>query len=112
MSFIKLIKEQWTNYPRAHENPANFAIHCLAVPLFWLGLVSVLVGFSVPDWRFLFAGFLALFGSITLQGIGHKLEAENAKPFSGPLNFIIRLTTENLAIFPAHFFSLRWLRNN
>ena len=99
---IELILRQIDDYPRVHRARANLAIHAFAVPLFWLGLALLGRGLAVPSGRNLAAAAAAFAASIGLQGLGHGLEREQAQPFSGALNFLVRLTTESLVVVPRY----------
>jgi uncharacterized membrane protein YGL010W len=91
--------DQLRAYPRVHQSRLNLAIHVLAVPLFWAGLAAFAVAASNGP-IFIVYGAGAVVASIALQGLGHRFEREAAEPFSGPLNFIYRLTKESLILFP------------
>ena len=98
------IADQLRAYPRVHESRFNLAIHVIAVPLFWIGLAALALSGS-NGLIFAAYGAGAIFASVALQGLGHRFEREAAEPFSGPLNFIYRLTKESLLLFPIFAFS-------
>ena len=93
------IADQIRAYPGVHQSRVNLAIHVVAVPLFWAGFAALVLSWS--NGAILAAyGAGAIFVSVALQGIGHRFEHETAEPFSGPLNFVYRLTKESLFLFP------------
>ena len=98
------IADQFRAYPRVHQSRLNLAIHIIAVPLFWAGLAAIAWSWNNGP---LFAayGAGALFASIALQGLGHRFEREPSDPFTGPINFIYRLTKESLLLFPIFMLS-------
>jgi hypothetical protein len=104
MSIPSIVAAQIHDYPRVHRSRVNLAVHLVAIPLFWAGVVTL--GLSLNGGLLLAAlGAGAIAASIALQGMGHALEMEKAQPFTGPVNFLIRLTTESLIVFPRYVLS-------
>jgi hypothetical protein len=110
MGLVATVRGQLEDYPRVHRRRANLALHGLAVPLYWLGLAAIVFGIATLRWQAAAAGVALLLVSIGIQAFGHSLEAERAKPFSGPANFALRLTTESLFVFPHYLASGLWMR--
>ena len=76
-----------------HQARANLLIHIVAVPLFLLGtlaLVAAVLQLSLP---LLSAAVGCIVVAVALQGRGHRLEPVPPEPFSGPLNFVSRLSS-------------------
>lgn len=93
------LADQLRAYTRVHQSRLNLAIHVLAVPLFWAGL-AVFAHSANNGLIFMVYGGGAVVASIALQGLGHRFEHDAAEPFSGPIDFIYRLTKESLILFP------------
>jgi hypothetical protein len=110
MSLGSIVAAQIADYPRVHRAEANLAIHLMAVPMFWAGLMALAIGAAALSWLAAAAGAVLLLASVALQGWGHGQEKERAAPFPGPLNFLIRITTENLYVFPRYVLTGGWLK--
>ncbi|MES1200944.1 MAG: terminase [Pseudomonadota bacterium] len=105
MSLARIVSDQIADYPRVHRSHVILRIHLLAVPMFWAGLLALLIAAITltPSAAWLGAGLLLL--SVLLQRWAHAREPEQPIPFKSPLEFLIRITTENLYVFP------RWVLN-
>lgn len=105
---IELMRAQIADYPRVHRARVNLAIHVLAVPAFWAGLGILAAAALHASVRELALAATLLGVSIGLQAWGHARETERARPFTGPLNFALRLTTESLVVFPRYVATGGW----
>jgi hypothetical protein len=98
----------WPDYLRVHTDRRNLLIHVFAVPLF----IGAFILF--PFYLFLGAYGLASIAALmlpvamALQGSGHRMERNPPRPFSGPLNFLVRVIREQFIIFPSFVLSGRW----
>jgi hypothetical protein len=104
MTISATVAEQIRDYQRVHRSRRNLLLHAVAIPLFWAGLFIMALSFK-GGLTGVGVGLAALAGSIGLQGIGHKLEIETARPFTGFGNFLLRLSTESLVVFPRYLVS-------
>lgn len=107
---FKIVSDQISDYPRVHRARTNLRIHILAVPMFWAGAIALVIAGVTGTWGGAAIGGALLLLSIALQGWGHKQEAEAPLPFKGPLDFPIRITTENLYVFPRYVLTGGWLK--
>ena len=109
MRIGELLRWQWEGYPRYHQARRNLLVHGVAVPLFQLGtlgLVGALIQFS-PE--LLGVATACIMVSVALQGRGHRLEPIPPEPFTGPLNFVVRLLLEQWITFPRFVLSGGWI---
>jgi hypothetical protein len=110
MSLGKIVSAQIADYPRVHRSRNNLKIHIMAVPMFWAGFIALAIGAATLTLSAALIGALLLLLSAALQGWGHKIEAEPPAPFASPFEGVIRLTTENLYVFPRYVLSGGWGR--
>ena len=110
MSLAKTVADQIADYPRVHRARANLRVHLVAVPMFWAGAIALVIAAITTTWMAAFIGAALLFASISLQAWGHAQEKEAPMPFKGPLDFPVRITTENLYVFPRYVLSGGWLK--
>jgi hypothetical protein len=110
MSIVELARWQWSDYAAYHCNRTNLAIHLVAVPLFWIGLVASAVAIWNLSLVQLAIGILCLPLAIALQGFGHKREAVPPVPFSSRSNALARIVTEQLFTFPRYVLTGRILQ--
>jgi len=109
MDIVQLLRWQRDGYPRYHQSRANLLIHIVAVPLFQVGAI-ILVAALVRGSLVLFvSGIGCIVVAIALQGRGHRLEAVPPEPFTGPLNFVLRLCLEQWVTFPRFVISGGWV---
>ena len=107
MNPIRLAAWQWADYDRFHQDRGNLIVHCVAVPLFWAGLVALIVAAVQGSWPWALAGLVAAVVSLAAQGRGHRREANPPIPFSSPGNAVARLLVEQLVTFPRYLLSGR-----
>ncbi len=100
----------WSDYERVHADRRNLLIHLLAVPLFDIAFLVALISIAQGEWILAVASVIAAIGSMVLQGFGHSKEAIQAKPFTGPLNFLQRWFSEQYFKFPVFAVTGRWWR--
>lgn len=105
-----MIRQKFADYPRVHADRRNLAIHLLAVPLFWSGLAVAGAALWFGGLWASAPGVALLLGSLALQAFGDNLEPQRAAPFSGPINFTLRLISGNLIAFPTFVLSGAWWR--
>ncbi len=105
-----IVATQIADYPRVHRDRNNLKIHILAVPMFWAGAIALLIALATLTWIAAVLGAALLLASMGLQAWGHKQEGEAPMPITSPLNFAIRITTENLYVFPRYVLSGGWGR--
>ncbi len=94
-----LLAWQYRNYPSAHRDRRNLAVHAATAPLFVAGTCAVLLAPFTHPWLLAFA-VPALALPLALQGRGHRLEASPPSPFLGPGDFVARLFVEQWVTFP------------
>jgi hypothetical protein len=109
MTLSATVAEQIRDYQRVHRSRRNLLLHAVAIPLFWAGLFVLALSFN-GGLLAAAAGVAALAGSVGLQGIGHATESETARPFTGAGNFLLRLSTESLIVFPRFIVSGGFVR--
>jgi hypothetical protein len=94
-----LLRWQWSNYPAAHRDRRNLALHLVTAPLFIGGTCAVAAA-PFAGAAFLVAGAAAVGATLIAQGRGHKLERNAPYPFRGPGDFAARLFVEQWFTFP------------
>lgn len=87
MTIPEFLAWQWSDYPAKHRDRVNLAIHIVAVPLFMLGCAVVAFGILRLAPMKIVTGLVAMLVSVVLEGIGHRLEAEQPAPFNGVADF-------------------------
>ncbi len=100
----------WSDYERVHANRRNLLIHLLAVPLFDIALPVAVISIARGEWILAVVSVLAAIGSMALQRLGHSKEANEAKRFNGPLDFLQRWLSEQYFKFPVFVITGRWWR--
>lgn len=111
MGILETIKWQWQDYPKYHLDKGNLLIHIFAVPVMWTAAALFIVGiFRLSLLAILFA-VAAFFISLMLQNIGHRREQNPPVPFTGKMNFVMRLFCEQFINFPRFFFTGGWFKN-
>src|SRR5690349_11569718 len=106
----ELLRWQWDGYPQYHQSRANLLLHIVAVPLFLAGNVVLVAALAGASWVVAAAGVAAMAVSVTLQGRGHRVEANPSVPFSGAANALSRIFLEQWVTFPRFVLSGGWLR--
>lgn len=109
MSIVQLVRWQWDGYPKYHQSRSNLLIHIVAVPLFLLGTIAL--AWTIAERSLLLLGVAigCIVVAVVLQRRGHRLEAVQPAPFSGPLNFVSRVFFEQWVTFPRFVLSGGWL---
>jgi hypothetical protein len=100
-----LLRWQLELYPNNHRDRRNLVIHILTVPLFLLGMVTLVaapVAALLVDPRgwLLALGGLGPLAAVILQGRGHAREHEAPVPFAGTDDVIWRIMAEQWVTFP------------
>jgi hypothetical protein len=95
-----LLAWQWTHYPTGHAARRNLLIHAVSMPLFLLGLVTIVAGVATRHPLFAVAGGVLAALALAAQGRGHRGEATPPLPFRSPLDVVARLLVEQLVTFP------------
>ena len=98
-------------YARSHADRVNLLIHLLAVPMFWLASISGITFLAMALWIHAGWAALALAAALGFQAIGHKRERLPPEPFSGPVDFVTRIFSEQFLRFPGFVLSGDWWRN-
>ena len=89
----------------------NLAIHIVAAPLFMLACAVVVLGILRLAPVTIVSGLVAMIVSVGLEGIGHRLEAEQPVPFDGFGDFLSRFFVEQWVTFPRFVLSGRFFQN-
>jgi hypothetical protein len=108
MSIGRLLHRQWEGYARVHQARANLLIHIFAVPLFLAGSAGLVAAIAVRSLLLLGVAIGCIVAAVALQGRGHRLEPVPPEPFSGPLDFVLRLFFEQWITFPRFVLSGGW----
>lgn len=98
----------WSEYSRVHANRRNLVIHLLAVPLFFISFIGLVI--TLFRGEIVAAGSAAMVCvlSLALQGIGHRSELEQPRPFTGPGDFLRRWFGEQYLVFPMFVVRGKW----
>ncbi len=83
-------------------------MHIVAVPLFLLGVLSLVAAAVQLSIVFLGIAIGCIVVAVALQGRGHLLEPVPPEPFSSPANFVARLFLEQCVTFPRFVLSGGW----
>ncbi len=105
-----LLAWQRLNYPPAHRDRHNLAVHAVTVPLFILGTCAVLLVPLVSAGWLAPCGLGAMLAAVALQGRTHKREKIPPAPFRGPRDFLMRLFAEQWVTFPRYVLSGEFAR--
>ena len=111
MSLMETIRWQWQGYAKYHQDKGNLLIHIFAVAVFWLGAAALIFGIVRLSLLSVLLAFLALFGSLVFQSIGHKREANPPVPFTSKIDFIKRFLCEQFITFPRFVLTGGWFRS-
>jgi uncharacterized membrane protein YGL010W len=95
-----LLAWQLELYPAGHTTRLNLAIHLVTVPMFHMGLATLLLGLVGWSGFTMLAGWLVMISCVVLQGVGHKREPVAPAAFSGPVDVVTRLLAEQLVTYP------------
>lgn len=106
----KLLAWQFALYPEGHTTRLNLAIHLVTVPMFHMGLLTLVLGLATWSGFTLMSAFVVLATVVVLQGVGHRREPTAPVPFDGPLDGASRLLVEQLVTFPRFVLSGGFVR--
>jgi|ERR1041385_6736833 hypothetical protein len=106
-----LARWQWQDYATFHQTARNLRIHIVAVPLFLAGNLVVVAGLVLLSWWIPLAGIALSGAAFGIQGMGHGMEPNPPKPFTGPLNVVGRMFVEQWVTFPRFVLSGGWAAN-
>lgn len=95
---------QLDTYGRNHTTKANLIVHVITVPMFQLGLLSLLVAPLSLNAGAVISGFATMVVVVAVQGFMHKKEPVQPYPFRGPFDVLGRILAEQLITFPRFFF--------
>jgi len=101
----RLLAWQLETYPRNHTTRANLIVHAITVPMFHLGLLSLLVAPISLNAGAVISGFVGMALAVATQGITHRREAVQPYPFRSPFDVLARIFVEQLITFPRFFLS-------
>jgi len=110
MGAARLLRWQWSGYPRFHCGRANLLVHGVAVPVFLAG--NIVLVLALPRGAVVPAalGLAAMAVSLAVQGRGHATEATPVEPFTGAANAVARILLEQWITFPRFVLTGGWLR--
>lgn len=101
-----LLQRQWQGYAPRHRDRVNLTLHFLSAPFMAAAIPAALwLGLGQGDWTLGGLALLALPVGLVMQGIGHKREAVAPEPFDGPLDFLGRISLEQVFTFPRYVLS-------
>ena len=103
------LRWQWSNYPGAHRDRRNLALHLASWPLFLAGTCA-LVASPMAGGGAAAAGAVAVGAAIAAQGRGHRYEEQAPLPFRGTGDKLKRLFVEQWVTFPRYLFSGQFAR--
>lgn len=103
-----LLAWQWGLYADGHRDRRNLLIHVATVPLFEAGVLLALASLWLGPLAL--AGLLLLPLAMALQGRGHRRERVGPVPFTGPVDVVSRIFTEQLITFPRFVLSGQFAR--
>lgn len=86
-------------YASVHQHWANILLHILSVPFFMAGMLIGTLKLLSGDWGGVLASSVIVIMAFALQGVGHGLEENKPKPFSGLLDMIRRIFAEQFYRF-------------
>ena len=98
------LRWQWSNYPGAHRDRRNLAVHALSWPVY-LGGTCAIAASPIAGVDSAIAGAVAMGAAMVAQGRGHKLEGRAPAAFRGPLDVVKRLFVEQWVTFPRYLLS-------
>lgn len=105
-----LLAWQYQLYGEGHTTRTNLAIHLVTVPMFHMGLLTLLLGLVTLSGFTMLSGWVVAATCVVLQGMGHKGEPVRPVPFDGPLDVASRLLVEQLVTFPRFVLSGGFVR--
>lgn len=85
---------QLEGYADNHKDRVNLWIHAATVPLFVLGLASLVTGLTSLAWVPMVSGLASMGLAVAAQGYGHRREALEPVPFRSPLDALRRIVSE------------------
>jgi hypothetical protein len=108
MSVSQLLKWQWDGYSRYHGSRANLLLHIVLVPLFVVANVTAVAALIEGAWLVAILAIAAMVVAVALQGGGHRREQTPPEPFTGPVNALARIFSEQWVTFPRFVLSGGW----
>lgn len=105
-----LLAWQYELYREGHTTRMNLAIHLVTVPMFHMGLATLVIGLITWSGFTMLSGWLVAATCVVLQGMGHKKEPARPVPFDGPADVASRLLVEQLVTFPRFVLSGGFVR--
>jgi hypothetical protein len=111
MTLRELLRRQWRDYARNHQDPLNLLIHFLAAPLFIAGCLALALATAWQSGSLAMTASASIALSLVLEGVGHRRESHGPAPFANPWDFVRRYFVEQWITFPAFVLSGGWWRN-
>lgn len=108
MTLSQLVAHQTKGYARFHQNRRNLRIHLLTVPIFMAGNVLLLLALWPLSGWWAGLGLILMALALAAQGKGHGLEEHPTEPFTGVLNFVLRILLEQWLSFPRFVAAGAW----
>ena len=105
-----LLAWQRSLYPENHTTRLNLAIHLVTVPMFHMGLVTLVLSIVTLSAFTLLSAFIVLSTTVVFQGVGHKREPTPPFPSGGILDMVSRLIVEQVVTFPRFVLSGGFIR--
>ncbi len=97
-------------YPDNHTTRLNLAIHLVTVPMFHMGLLTLVLAIVSLSAFTLLSAFIVLSTTVVLQGVGHKREPKPPVPSGGLVDMVSRVIVEQLVTFPRFVLSGQFIR--
>ena len=92
-------------YQNLHQNKINLIIHMIGSITFISGNIGFIYSLIIQNYTVAVSCVFLIILSISIQGVGHKLEPVPFKGFEGPIDFIKIIYLELFFIFPVFLFS-------
>jgi len=103
---MKMIKNSDLEfYQNLHQNKINLIIHMIGSITFISGNIVFIYSLIIQNYTVAVSCVFLIILSISIQGVGHKLEPVPFKGFEGPIDFIKIIYLELFFIFPVFLFS-------
>ncbi len=97
-------------YPEGHRDRTNLIIHVVTVPLFHMGLLTLVLGAVQLSVFTILSGWIPMIVALFAQGRGHRRERTPPVPFQGAGDVVTRLLAEQLVTFPRFLLSGDFVR--
>lgn len=105
-----LVAWQHRLYPDNHTTRLNLAIHLVTVPMFHMGLLTLILAIVTFSAFTLLSAFIVLSTTVVLQGVGHKRESTPPVASGGIVDTVSRLLVEQVVTFPRFVLSGGFIR--